>query len=386
MKVIILGGAGDMGSRAVRELAQDPEVERLTIADANLQAAERLAGSLGGAPVDVARVDARDHDALRATVSGYDVAASAIGPFYLFEELVASAVVDAGVPYVSICDDYDGTQAVLGLDARARQAGVAVLTGLGWTPGISNVLARKAADALEEVEEVNVSWAGSASDSEGFAVILHTIHIFTGQVPSYRDGRELRVRAGSGRERVRFPEPVGQVDVYHVGHPEPVTIPRFMPGVRTVTLKGGLSEAPLNRLAIALARARLTDTPEKKERLGRLIERALPVLSRLGKPAQPCSAIRVDVRGRAGGEARTVSYGAAGHMAALTGVPLAIGAKMLAAGEIEARGVVAPEACVPPDRFLAELGRRGIPVYEMGVDRAVNAEGVPVHDLARASG
>jgi saccharopine dehydrogenase-like NADP-dependent oxidoreductase len=61
-------------------------------------------------------------------------------------------------------------------------------------------------------------------------------------------------------------------------------------------------------------------------------------------------------------------------MAALTGVPLAIGAKMLAGGEIEARGVVAPEACVPPDRFLDELGSRGIPVYEMGVDRAVNTD------------
>jgi saccharopine dehydrogenase-like NADP-dependent oxidoreductase len=60
-------------------------------------------------------------------------------------------------------------------------------------------------------------------------------------------------------------------------------------------------------------------------------------------------------------------------MAQLTGIPLAIGARMLARGAIDATGVVAPEACVPPDEFLAQLGQRGIVTYEMGIDHPLEA-------------
>ena len=37
---------------------------------------------------------------------------------------------------------------------------------------------------------------------------------------------------------------------------------------------------------------------------------------------------------------------------------------MLARGEITQRGVVAPEACIPPDAFIRQLARRDIKVYQ----------------------
>jgi lysine 6-dehydrogenase len=369
MDVIVLGGAGDMGSRAVRDLARDADVGRLTIADANLERARRLGEELGRDGVEAIRVDADDQASLVAALRDHDAAGGAIGPFYLYEAPIVRAAIAAGVPYASICDDYDAAKAALALGAEARAGGVPVVTGCGWTPGLSNVLARHAADRLDEVETIDVAWGASAADSEGFAVILHTIHIFTGKVPSWRDGGEVEVEAGGGRRRVRFPAPVGEIDVFDLGHPEPVTLPRSMPGVRTVTLKGGLSEAPLNGLARALARLRLTDTPVKKRRVGKVIKAAMPLLGRLGAAGEPSSAIRVDVSGRLGGEPRTVSYGAAGHMGTLTGVPLAIAVRMLARGEIAAPGVSAPEAVIPPERFLGAVAARGVAIVEMAADR-----------------
>ena len=54
--------------------------------------------------------------------------------------------------------------------------------------------------------------------------------------------------------QVEFPH-FGPITVWNMGHSEPETVPRFLPGVKTVTLKGGLSEQPLNNLAIWLARS-----------------------------------------------------------------------------------------------------------------------------------
>ena len=364
MRIVVLGGAGDMASRAVRELAAEPEVTAVTVADLNLEGAQRLAAELGD-KVTAVWVDANDHTALVEVIRGHDSAASGIGPFYRYEVRVARAAIEAEVPYVSLCDDYDAAQAVLELDGEARAAGVTVLTGLGWTPGLSNMLARKGAEQFDLVDEINVAWGSSASDSEGYAVILHTLHIFSGLVPSFQKGRLFNIPAGSGKEGILFPPPVGRVNCYHVGHPEPVTLPRFLPGVRTVTLKGGLSEQPLNDLAIWLARLRLTDTPAKKDVLGQIIKAALPFLSKLGQAEEPCSAVRVDVGGWADGVYRQVSYGAAAHMPELTGLPLAIGARMLARGDVHMPGVIAPEACLEPEVFLAELERRGVAVHDM---------------------
>jgi lysine 6-dehydrogenase len=377
-KIIVLGGAGDMARRAVRELAAEPDVTQVTIADVNLEAAEELAAELNWAATEpkvrAVFVDANQHEGLVEAIRGHDAAASGIGPFYRYERPVALAAIEARVPYVSLCDDYDGVEAVLELDQAARDAGVTVLTGLGWTPGLSNLLARKGIEALDEAEAVHIAWGSSASDSEGYAVILHTMHAFTGMVPSRQYGWSIHVPAGSDKEAIRYPEPLGTIFCYHVGHPEPVTLPRTYPQLETVTLKGGLSEQPLNDLAIALARLRLTDTPAKKEAMGQIIKAALPALSQLDQPENPVSGIRVDVKGRRDGAPAAVSYGAVAHMNDLTALPLAIGALMLARGEIQAPGVVPPEAVIEPGPFLAELEKRGVTVEDMTGKQPVTVE------------
>ncbi len=364
MRIIVLGGAGDMGSKAVRDLAEQPDVGSLVIGDYNEDAARALAGEIGDERVSALQVDANDHDALVGAVEPFDVVASAVGPFYRFERKCAAAAIEAGRHYVSLCDDYDAAQAVLELDGQAADRHVTVLTGLGWTPGISNVLARKAAEQLDEVRAIEVAWGSSASDSEGFAVILHTLHIFCGRVASWQDGELVEVPAGSGKQRVRFPEPLGECNVFHLGHPEPVTLPLTYEGVETVTLKGGLSENMLNWLAMLMAKLRLSNTHGKRVAVAKLLKALLPVLGRIGRPEHPCSGIRVDVEGIKDGETRTLTYGAADNMDRLTGLPLAIGALMLGRGEITQRGVVAPEACVPPGAFIVELAKRDITVYE----------------------
>ncbi|AEE92135.1 Saccharopine dehydrogenase [Tepidanaerobacter acetatoxydans Re1] len=363
MKITVLGGAGDMGSRAVRDLAKSEEVTELVIADINIAAAKKLADALGE-KVKAVYIDANRPETLISAMQGKDVVASAMGPFYKFEKVAVEAAIASNVHYVSICDDYDAAESILTLDEKAKNANLSILTGLGWTPGISNILARKGADELDEVEEINIYWAGSASDATGLAVTLHTIHIFTGKVTSFIDGKKIEIPAGSGKEKVEFLEPLDFVDMYHLGHPEPVTLPLYLEGVKTVTLKGGLKESYLNKLAIVISRLGLTNTPSKKQFVGNVIKTVLPILEKIQKPAVPLSGIRVDVKGYLNGKRQHLVYQAVDHMSNLTGVPLAIGAMMMARGEITRKGVFAPEAAVNPDRFIKELAERNIKVVQ----------------------
>lgn len=350
-----------MGRRAAEDLALRSEVTELTIAGTNLAKAKNLAQKLGK-KVKALQVDANKPETLIDAMQGQDVVASAIGPFYKYEKVVVEAALEAKVNYVSICDDFDAVKKILPLDERAKELGLSILTGMGWTPGISNILARKGADMLDEVEEINIYWAGSASDATGLAVVLHTIHIFTGEVDSFMGGKKVKIRAGSGKEKVKFLEPIGVVDMYHLGHPEPVTLPIYIPGVKKVTLKGGLSEGLLNKLAIVVARLGLTNTPNKKQAIGNIMKKALPVLEHFGKPAIPMSGIRVDVKGYRNGKKQHIVHQAADHMDNLTGVPMAIGVLMMGQGQITRKGVFAPEVAIDPNHFIEALAERNIKV------------------------
>jgi lysine 6-dehydrogenase len=237
------------------------------------------------------------------------------------------------------------------------------ITGVGWTPGVTNVMARKAADQLDEVEEIATSWASHAADTAGKAVTLHYIHAVTGMIPTYIDGRVTWVPAGSGLERLRFPEPVGELNVFHAGHPEPLTIPRYI-NARTVSLKGGLVEGYLVALANLLVKLRLTDTVRKKDILGDIFNAILPYLENIGRPPETGSACRADVTGLKDGRWTHIVYGAVAHMDLITGLPASVAIQMIGEGKITGRGVLTPEACLPPDEFLQRLEKGGIRLYE----------------------
>jgi saccharopine dehydrogenase-like NADP-dependent oxidoreductase len=226
MRIVVLGGCGDMGSHVVQDLLQTSEAE-VVIADYRVEVAKEMASKLGER-AKAAFVDATDPASLRKVLEGANAAVGCIGPFYKFAFPLAKAALEAGVNYVDICDDYSPVESILALDEPARQAGITIITGLGWTPGITNILARHASRQLDEVEEINIAWTGSASDSKGLAVIMHVFYASTGEVPSWIDGKLVKVKASSGKETVEFPAPLGKVKVSHCGHPEPITIPRYI--------------------------------------------------------------------------------------------------------------------------------------------------------------
>ncbi|MEW6202230.1 MAG: saccharopine dehydrogenase NADP-binding domain-containing protein [bacterium] len=359
MKIAVFGGAGDMGSEAVRDLVKSSAVKSVVIADYNERGAERLVKEVGGKAV-AKFVDANHRQQLVEIMKGADAALSCLGPFYKYEELMVRAAIEARVNYVSISDDFDAAEAVLALDKDVRKAAITVLTGMGWTPGMSNVIARRGIDRMDKATRVHIAWAGSADDSKGLAVIKHTLHIFTGKVPTFSGGKWMKVTAGSGKEMVEFPEPIGKIPVYHLGHPEPVTIPHFISGLEEVTLKGSVLPLWLNKVSTTLARARLTDTARKRDMVSNFVHRAMPIMGRGGKGI---SGLRVDVHGEKKGKEVHYSYAAVDNMGRLTGIPASIGTIMMGSGKIKRKGVVVPEIVIDPEEFIAELKSRKITVH-----------------------
>ncbi len=355
MKALVLGGAGDMGSQIVRFLVEGGVFEEVHIGDINTLRGQALASEMGTACRFV-KVDAADRDGLVSVLKGYDVAVSALGPFYEFGQLVANAAVEAGVSLVDICDDYDAAKAILALHEEARYRGVTIITGIGWTPGISNLMAKYAYKRLGRARAVKVCWAGSAADSKGLAVIMHLLYAITGSVPMYIGGEHVLVNAGDGEERVNLPPPIGDVSVSYTGHPEPVTLPLYLMGLSSVEVKGGLIPQWQNSLGKLFVKLGLTSTPSKRRRLSKILH-SIEGIFRVGGVG--CSAVRVDVSS----DNDAITLAAVDRMGRLTGLPASLCAELLVKGEVRVSGCYAPEGCLEPEPILEELAARGIKLY-----------------------
>ena len=362
MEIIVFGGAGDVGSRAVEDLAATEGVQRVTIADRNATGARAVAARIGdqGATVDVLEVDARDHQALVAAMRGYTAAASALGPFHLFEAGLVRAAVEAGVDYASVSDEWEAARASIdGFDELARAQGVTVITGLGTSPGISNAGIRYLADRMDSVQRADVYVYQPLDAGGGEAVVRHMLHIISGPVVAWREGRRVMIPACSEERVVEFPL-FGPIKVWNMGHSEPETVPRFLRGVEEVNFYMGFGRG--SGLFIGPARRGLF----AQRRIRHTVAGIVSTFERLSSGDDPADgAVRIDVWGEVGGEPVHQLACGTGQMREITGLSLSLGTQMLAGGELtRQRGVFAPEACLDPELFIRRMRDKGLRAYQ----------------------
>lgn len=378
MRVIVLGGCGEMGSEATRDLAETSDFEEIVIADIDLSKAQRLADELGGGRVRAVRVDASDENALLEKFKGFDVVANCTT--YHFGMTVVRAAISAKVNYLDLGGLYN-TPKQLELDEEARASGVTICLGCGATPGVTNLMARRAADQLNEVSEVHIAFASYRSIAPSQGLLDTVLDEFSpGSRRFYwQAGEFVEVPAFSGARRVRFAEPVGFAEVYYVPHSETHTLPRFLgKGVRLVDVRGTWRPEIMRALRV-FAEFQLTGNKTvsfKNQEINSkafLRQHILEHAADLGGEGEWAFLLNVEVLGKRDGKLVRYEY-MSSHparaewgttaTARVTGIPASIGAQKLARGEVARIGVVAPEICFEPQPFFQELSRRGIIIKE----------------------
>lgn len=331
MRVAVLG-AGAVGARAARQLASTASVDEVVVADLDADRAEAAVRAIA------------DPDRVRtapvgAWADGADVGILAVPSFDSTHVDEAGGLLERGCHVVSISDDVDQVQALLGLDAEARGRGLTVAVGAGFAPGLTDVLAAHAAGRFDEVEEIHVAKVGTA----GPACARQHHQSLTSDAIDWRDGSWRRRRGGSGRELCWFPDPVGGHDCYRAALPDAWLLHSAFPTAARITARMG-----------ATRRDRLTA--------------GLPML-RKPHPEGTVGAVRVELRGRRGGGRDIVILGAIDRPGVAAGCVAALTAIWAGEGRLERDGAAGLAELVAPVPFLGELARRGV--------KAAAFDGVP---------
>jgi saccharopine dehydrogenase (NAD+, L-lysine-forming) len=374
MRILICGGGGEEGSGVAKDLIQfyGSRISKIVVGDVDLDRANRTFGAAGSDKVSVQYLDISDHRQLVGAIKKVDIVINCVGPFFRWGAKVLKAAIEAGKDYLDIDDDSESTLEKLCLDDEARAAGVTAIIGLGSGPGSDNLLARHAAEKLDRVDEINIYWVvngrlpGSRLAPKG--AMLHAYYGIQKAGPQYINGKLMEMPPLSGATVVDFDPPVGRAEVVYFGHPEPVTLPRYIKGVKTVTNRGGILPSYQMRIIREAVDLGLT-RDEPLEIAGAHISpiEYLYVLQRTFVPDQypgefPMSGIKIEVRGEKDGKPQEYIYGSSTKsMAGATAAPVAIGVLMIYDGDIKKKGVFAPEGCIDNfGKFMSELAKRSI--------------------------
>lgn len=295
---------------------------------------------------------------LREVLEGCSVVAACAGPFSLYGEPVVEAAVETGTHYL----DTTGEQGFMRMvferyGERAREAGVALVSGMGFDYVPGDLIAALTAEGMGPLEEIVVAYC-----VHGFApthgTALSGLEIMRGGDVVWDGGEWRNAPRSADGGRWRFPDPLGEQRMLRYPAGEQITVPRHVETKRVRTLLNGMV-VPARLMPVAVAASPLLGaamrTPLRRA-LGAAIRRL---------PAAPSEADRQAARFTIGCEARGRSGARRGivrgrDVYGLTAVSVAHAATLCADPAYDSSGALAPAQAFEPASFLAALADVGV--------------------------
>ncbi len=241
--ILVFGGYGGFGARLSRRLAAAGH--DVVVAGRRLKCAEAFCAIH---PACRPLLADRNDDA-RPTLEQIrpKLVIDAAGPFQSSGYALAAACIAAGIPYLDLADGRSFVAGIGVLDAAARAAGVAVLSGASSVPALSGAVVRHLATGMDGVSAVEMAISGSNRATAGTSVadaILSTV----GKPLRLWRGRRWAMGVGwqeLRRERFAFADgsSLGQRWTALADVPDLDLLPGRLPGRPAVSFRAGTDVA-----------------------------------------------------------------------------------------------------------------------------------------------
>ena len=380
MKMLVLG-AGLQGSACAYDLLQNPSVTEVRLAD---QRVDRLPAFLqsyiGKGRLTTIQLDVKDTKAVAAAMAGVQSVMCAL-PYYLNLPMTEAAIA-AGAHFCDLGGNTEIVQQQQRLTASAEAKGVTVVPDCGLAPGMVNILAQLGIDRCDSVDSVRIFVGGLPQHPEG-PLNYQIVYSIEGVLDYYttlswiiRDGKQLQMKALSEIEPIHFDAPVGELEAFHTAGGLSTMAFRYqgkIPNMEYKTLRypghAKIMEAIRELGLLELEPVQVKGTTVVPREVA--IAQMQPRLTKQNSP--DLVALRVVVTGTKGGKPITHTfelvdrYDAAHGISAMmrtTGYSLSITGQLQAEGAVSPAGVHTPDECMPGERYIAELAKRGIAIAQ----------------------
>ena len=381
MRVLCLGGAGRICREAILDLVQTSDFDRITVADANEAVGREVVAWLDDPRVDFVAADVLDKKATVALMCNYDLVMDGM-PISL-NDASAACMAEAGVHGINL----NGMSHEWDLDEAFTASGKTLVPGMGMTPGITNLMTMRAADQLDEVVSVRCSHGAFRPIAFSEAIAETTRVEYNPNLTSrvvFEDGQFVQVPPFARPRTIELPEPFGTHEQYIIPHPEPLTLSKSLArkGVRLVEARGtwppknmallralydwgfmdngsvAVNGADVGVLDVIFAHLRQSEAGTTTDLYGY----ALHVEVEGQRDGRPVSIVLTHTHPASDGS--MPDWAGLRAYTRCVGIPLAIGAQLIAKAQARGVGVIPPELAFDPHVVFENLEKRDILVHE----------------------
>lgn len=374
VKFLVLG-AGQMGYAVVYDLIRSPQVEKVFLADQNVERLNEVMSGFADDRIVPCATDVSNFDEVVSLMTGCDVAISCVTYRYNFE--LAKAALEAGTSFVDLGGNDEIVARELLLDEFARERGVVIMPDCGLAPGLVSVLTAAATDGMEELYEIRIRVGGLPVEPVGplnYSLVFSVeglINEYIEEASVILEGRHARIPSLSNVEEIEFPKPFGVLEAFTTSGGVSTLTKTFEGKVQHLDYKTirypGHCAAVAAMAAIGLMESSHIEIDGCRIAPRKLLERLIS--ERLPRNEQDVVLLRVTVTGMKDGKPTQIVWECIDYMDQATGMtammrmtafPASIIAQMIARGDISEKGALVQEVAVPYKLFLAEIASRGI--------------------------
>ena len=376
MRMLVLG-AGLQGSACAYDLLQNDAITEVRLADRTVENLPKfLQPYVDGERLKLITLDVKDAPAVKAAMQGVQAVMCAL-PYY-FNLPMTEAAIAAGAHFCDLGGNTEIVEQQKAIAAKAVAKKVTVVPDCGLAPGMVNILAQLGIDRLDTTESVRIYVGGLPQQPEG-PLKYQIVYSIEGVLDYYttlswvvRDGKRVQVTALSEIEPVKFETPVGELEAFHTAGGLSTMAHRYegkIPTMEYKTLRYP-GHAKIMEAVRELGLLELEPVDVKGTKVSPRDVAIAQMQPRLFKKDSPdLVALRVVVTGTKDGKPQTQSFelvdkfDAAHGISAMmrtTGFSLSITGQLQAEGAVTPAGVHTPDECVPGERYVKELAKRGI--------------------------
>lgn len=254
MRVLIVG-AGGQGGACASILSRQDSIEEIRLVDLNESIAADVAAHIESPKIKIGTVNATDSDDVARAADGVDVVIDMVMPWMV--PFVMKGALKAGANYINTAfdvpywDEFIAGTVIedLPLCKEFKEAGLTAIFGCGFAPGWTNVLARRLANRLDQVESIRmrVGKATILPDQKPYDWMMRPWNpgwspkqaLIDCASPTYalEDGKFIKYGPFTGIDDYEFSEPIGKLPITHHSHEETYSMPSTFKGLKNIDFK-----------------------------------------------------------------------------------------------------------------------------------------------------
>jgi lysine 6-dehydrogenase len=371
MRILVLG-AGRMGLGAVHDLASQPDVDEVTVADVSAERAHHVASAVEG-NVTPRAIDVSRHEDVVALMRGHDSAISCVN--YWLNERLARAALEAGTNFCDLGGNNDVVDAELALHAAARERGINIVPDCGLAPGMVAVLVAHGAAQFKSLDEIHIRVGGLPQNPQpplNYQLVFSVeglINEYIERARVIRNGAITMVDSMTEIEELEFPAPFGVMEAFQTSGGTSTLPETFLGRVQELDYKTIRFPGHCEKFKTMIDLGLCSSEKITVDGLKIAPRRVLGDLLVANLPADEPDVVLVRVE--FAGEGRRLRYDIIDRYDEATGLsammrttafPASIVALMMARGQTMQKGALPQERCIPPELFMQELAKRNIVV------------------------